>query len=126
MIAPNSPCKKYAAREELHKETRTERRRSEICLQDASAACAAGALTGTPVLGALADAASNRWALAALVLLAGLVYSFFGIAAREVAQLRDRGNRDVELGGAAARSGVRSAQPADGRLAPVERGEMSE
>ena len=59
--------------------------------------CAAGALIGTPVLGALADAASSHWALAALVLLAGVVYTLFGFAAKEVAQLRSP-KRDVELG----------------------------
>ncbi len=80
----------------------------------------AGALVGTPILGAVADAASNKVALGLHVLAAGLVYTFFGWAAREVPQLR-RSDKDIELG--VASRGAGGQQPrADGRAVDGEPG----
>ena len=79
----------------------------------------AGALIGTPILGAVADAASNQVALAVLVLAAGLVYTFFGAAARETAQLR---RKDIEMGVAARSAGgqqpVANGHAQDGEPGP--------
>ena len=83
---------------------------------------AAGALMGTPILGALADAASNKWALAAHVVTAGLVYTFFGLTAREVANLRSS-SKDMELGITAHGSSSRLQPAVNGLAVDKERAE---